>query len=169
MRPLDITHALTITVPMLPSSLNKWTRAHWTTRNGEHKAWVAAMEPRLLLAGCRKGHPLWAGPVEVALVYHVARKKGGKAMDVDNMAPKHAIDAMKGWVFPDDGPSYLPRLVQSVVLGAKSDCTVITVTPLHAPELDRRRVPVPLKPYVPVEPVERLGGPKAAGRKRTRK
>ncbi len=120
---------LVFTVPLIPSSLNAWTRAHWTARNRERKAVAEAVRPRLLLAGLRSGSPRWTVPVRVCLLYRVAPRKHGQRFDLDNLAPKHIVDALRGWAFPDDGPDYLAELVQRVEHGAERDETTVLVEP----------------------------------------
>ena len=119
-----------VTVPLIPSSLNTWTRAHWTTRNRERQAVADATHPRLLLAGCRSGRPMFTGPVRITLVYHLAPRLRKQRIDLDNLAPKHLIDALRGWVFPDDGPDYVCELVQRVGPPSTVDSTSVTVEPL---------------------------------------
>ena len=121
---------LKLTVPFIPSSINTWSRAHWRTRNADRVEWADRMGDYLLLAGCRKRSPMFKGKVRVTLVYHI---KGKRQHDLDNMSPKHLLDAMIGWVYPDDGPDYVAELVQSHVHGAKADATDIVVEPLAAP------------------------------------
>lgn len=159
----DYRRGLDIAIPMLPTSLNKWTRSHWTVRNRERKAWDAALGAALLIAGCRKGRPLWAGPVTITLVYRFAKRKNGKYPDLDNLAPKHVIDGLRGWVFPDDGPSYVPRLVQSVEHGCDRDETAISIVPLESPVFAPQR---PLMAPEPSEPRNRLEGKPGHPRKR---
>ena len=124
---------LDLTIPLIPSSLNEWTRAHWSARNRERKAVADVVHPRLLLAGCRSGRPLFREPVRVTLTYHVAPRLRKQRIDLDNMAPKHIIDALRGWVFPDDGPEWLAELVQRVSEGAGADTTTVAVEPVAGP------------------------------------
>ena len=121
---------LEFSVPLIPSSLNTWTRAHWTTRNRERQAVADAVHPRLLLAGCRSGRPMFPGPVRVTLAYRVAPRLRKQRIDLDNLAPKHLIDALRGWVFPDDGPDYIRELVQRMDTAEGPDGTTVTVEPI---------------------------------------
>ena len=120
---------LSIVVSGLPSSLNEWTRRHWKVRNRERMAWSEKMALTLLAAGLRSGKPMFSGPVRVSLTYHVK----GRKKDTDNLVPKHLIDGMIGYVYPDDGPDFIPELHQRMVLGAKRDETHILVEPLTEP------------------------------------
>lgn len=119
---------LSFDVSGIPSSLNYWTRAHWRVRDRERKAWHDRLVPLLLASGCRKGRPMFAGEVRVMLVYNFGKGNKRRRPDLDNLAPKHLIDAMRGYVFKDDGPTYIVELVQSIERhGGKGDFTSVTV------------------------------------------
>ena len=89
--------------------------------------WHGKIVPRLLAYGCRASDPRFSGEVRVNIVYSFGKRTGGRCPDLDNLVPKHIIDAMRGYVFPDDGPAYVVELFQRLERGAKSDSTTIEV------------------------------------------
>lgn len=119
-----------IVVPGVPSSLNAWTRAHWQARNRERKLWAEKVLLTWLSRPAPRPTP-FVEPVSVTLLYRVTRTgKRGKPIDLDNMAPKHLIDALRGVVIVDDGPQWVRQLVQRISVGGERDETVIRVEPL---------------------------------------
>jgi len=122
---------LMLSVPYLPSSLNVWTRAPWMVRNRDRMEWAERMALHCLLAGLRSDIPVFSEPVRLTLTYRVGKKLRRQKFDVDNLVPKHLIDGLIGYAFPDDGPDYVSELVQRVVHDQPEDRTDILVEPLY--------------------------------------
>lgn len=135
--------ALEIEIERLPMSLNFWTRKFWTVRSRDARD----TKVRILIAFGHKRRqwvhlngPWFRVPVTVVLTYYVGemvRDSRGRfvqqEVDVDNLVPKHIIDALKGLAFADDGPRYVRRTVQEVVLvEGKAARTNILIVPYEA-------------------------------------
>lgn len=118
-----------IVVPGVPPSLNAWATRHWAQRHRDRGEWAAKVKFVLYAAHGRR-RALFTVPVRVTLTYRVAPRLRKQRLDLDNMAPKHAVDALRGELFPDDGPQWVRELVQRIEEGAARDETVIRVEPL---------------------------------------
>lgn len=135
---------ITFRIDLLPLSLNFWTRKYWSVRAREARD--TKMHVNLALGVKRRQWasihgPWFTVPVHVHLVYYVGtldkngRKKAGNAarLDVDNLVPKHILDAMKGIVFADDNIDCVPMVTtEARRADGKGGCTVITVSPYSA-------------------------------------
>lgn len=111
----------------MPSSLNYWTRAHWRVRDRERKQWADKIVPALFTHGLRVNKPKFTCKVALSLCYYFSNKSRRKRPDLDNLAPKHIIDALRGYVFPDDGPAYIVSLTQTVRWHGGADFTALWV------------------------------------------
>ena len=132
---------VTFRVDLLPLSLNYWSRAFWTVRAREaadtkivvHAALGVKLRQWVMLNG------VWfKEPVSIALVYYIGEKIKTKVgirrrhanLDVDNLVPKHIIDAMKGVLIADDNRKLVPLVSQEAVdVSGVGGYTVVTVAP----------------------------------------
>lgn len=126
---------------LLPLSLNYWSRAFWTVRSREAAstklAVLAALGVKIRQWSMLNG--VWfKEPVSIALVYFIGEKVQTKVgirrrhanLDVDNLVPKHIIDAMKGVLIADDNRKLVPLVSQEAVdVKGVGGYTVVTVAP----------------------------------------
>jgi len=132
---------VTFRVDLLPLSLNYWSRAFWTVRSRE-----AATTKNVVLAALGVKMRQWVmlngvwfkEPVSVALVYYIGEKVQTKVgvrrraanLDVDNLVPKHILDALKGVLIADDNRKLVPLVSQEAVdVKGVGGYTVVTVAP----------------------------------------
>ena len=116
-------------VPGIPSSLNVWTRSHWRTRHSESLSWNTRIQLFYLSQYSHLPRPAFTGGVH--LLFEFRRPRSKKLIDVDNMAPKHLVDAMRGLLFPDDSPKWVKSITMTAHrdVGIPSDETLIMVEP----------------------------------------
>jgi hypothetical protein len=135
---------ITIRIDRIPLSLNFWTRKHWVVRARDGRdmkmhvniAFGVKRRQWVALHG-----PWFSVPVQVHLVYYVGvldkngRKKSGFAarLDVDNLVPKHILDALTGLAYKDDNIDCVPMVTtEARRTDGKGGRTVITIAPYDA-------------------------------------
>lgn len=132
---------ITVRIDRIPLSLNYWTRKHWVVRSREAKD--TKLEVNLAFGVKRRQWvslhgPWFKCPVQIHLVYYIGRlnkagrKKGGFAarLDVDNLVPKHIIDALKGMAFADDNIDCVPMVTtEALWTDGPGGRTVISIAP----------------------------------------
>lgn len=130
---------LAFKIDMLPTSLNYWSRQFWAVRAKEAKdakvhVFRAIGARRRMWA--RMNGPWFTSPVRIVLTYHVGRAKNGASrnLDVDNLVPKHIVDAMKGVLIADDNFKHVPRIEQEIVpIDARGGYTHVLIRPYGRP------------------------------------
>ena len=105
-----MSESLTLELPHLPPTLNRWSRAHWSVRAKWAREWrgiVAAYAPR-------KPRPYFVRPVTVEFTFSSPRP-----VDADSL-PKFALDGCCGVLFPDDSRRWLVEIRLRSVKGPPS-------------------------------------------------
>lgn len=124
-------------VPILPLSLNEWSRGHWSMRHRERDRWREAVGAVIL-----RSRPLpILGPVRVCLTFYwIDRRR----RDSDNVA-KHPLDSLvHHGLIRDDGPPWLTETVLRSRLAPAPDRTGVVVQ-LHADDAPAWPLPVERK------------------------
>lgn len=112
-----------LNVPLVPPSLNKYARFHWTKRNALHEEWnftiwVLLKEARIPF--CQKVD------VQVCIFFAYPRSR-----DTDNYtatAYKLILDALKRHVFRDDTPEHVTMHPVTWMTDKALPRTEITIT-----------------------------------------
>lgn len=121
-------------IPLLPVSLNKWSRGHWSIRHRERDRWREAVGLAILL---HRPAPV-RGPVRVCLTFYWPDRR---RRDSDNVA-KHPMDSLvHHGLIRDDGP---PWLVETVLRSrlAPSPARAGLVVQLHQADAPAWPLPV---------------------------
>jgi len=123
---------LTLRIPLRATSLNKWMRMHWQAKRlhqAHIKAAVRAVLPWTVTN--RVGYPL-----QHQVRLRITAYMRPPLLDADNVVVKDLVDALKGWVIPDDNKKFVAEMTP-VVQKNQNDIIVIEVFPAGQQELIR--------------------------------
>jgi len=109
-----------IDLPLLPPSLNKYSRMHWKKQRNEKKVW----NDYLFIAWLKLKRPVYQ-QIIITLIFTFPDRK---QRDLDNYlatGSKLIGDAVKGLFIPDDIPKYLAGWKFLFQLGTAPQTTII--------------------------------------------
>ena len=118
---------ITLTLPdERPISWNAfYAGAHWSKRKAEKdRVWlvVRAAFPVDVVDG-------FGWPIRERVRIEVTAYVKDKPMDADNVCTKLYVDALKGWVIPDDDGKWVETVIPRVQVDKANPRVEITVTP----------------------------------------
>ena len=113
--------ALTITIPEIPPSLNRWSRMHWAPKAQEKARW------KEMVWASSRGKPKFMVPVVATVTYFF---KDRRRRDFDNFVPKFVLDGLVGTVLADDDQSHVEELRIRFGYDPKHPRTEVTLTPV---------------------------------------
>lgn len=94
-----VTRILKLIIPLTPSSLNKWQRAHWAKRRRIQDEWDNQVAVELVKSiNVVRLRPLME-KAKIGIKYYFRTKH---KRDKDNYTPKVIMDCLKGRVVVDD-------------------------------------------------------------------
>jgi Holliday junction resolvase RusA-like endonuclease len=118
---LQAVKAVTITIPEIPPSLNRWAGMHWAPKAQEKARWK-----QMVWAASVQYKP-FAVPVVVTVTYFF---KDRRRRDFDNFVPKFILDGLVGTVLTDDDQSHLSELRIRFAHDPKNPRTEVTLMPV---------------------------------------
>ena len=120
---------LTLRIPLRATSLNKWMRMHWQAKR-KHKADIYASVRSVLpwAVTNRVGYPL-QHQVRLRIIAYMRPP----LLDADNVVVKDLVDALKGWVIPNDNKRFVAEMTP-VVEKNSENIIVIEIYPMESNE-----------------------------------
>jgi Holliday junction resolvase RusA-like endonuclease len=117
------TDVKTYILPLIPPSLNQWTRKHWSASSKQRRQYMAWM----ILSLTEQNAVLVRGAVDVTIRFVWPDRR---TRDADNRV-KWILDAMRGIVIEDDCGRYVKALHLESAFERGAERTEITVRPFE--------------------------------------